>query len=154
MKIFIYIVIIVVMGAIVAGFFIVDTPAETRLRKFDEQRVGDLRMIQGEIINYWMKKGALPKTFAELKDDVRGFVVPSDPESGQAYDYKVQGKYEFSLCANFRRASYVMYSNMPKPVPMRPVKFGGYLEENWDHLIGPNCFLRTIDPELYPAPKK
>lgn len=154
MKIFIYIVIIIVAGSIVAGFFIVDSPAETRLKKFDEQRIADLRAIQWEIINYWTKKGALPKTLADLRDDVRGFAIPSDPESGEVYVYQTQGKYEFSLCANFSRESFVMTSNMPKPVPMRPVKFDGYLEESWDHLVGKNCFSRTIDPELYPAPQK
>ncbi|MEK7503056.1 MAG: hypothetical protein AAB556_01270 [Patescibacteria group bacterium] len=154
MKYFVYIVIAVVGASIVAGFFVVDSPAEERLRKFDEQRTGDLRIIQGEIINYWTKKGALPKTLMDLRDDVRGFYLPTDPETEKEYSYQVNGKYEFSLCANFSRASYVMYSKMPKPVPMRPMEFGGYLTEDWNHLAGSNCFSRSIDPELYPVLKK
>src|SRR3989344_3725324 len=145
MKYFIYSVMGVVVVAVVAGFFIIDSPAEERLRQFDEQRVGDLRMIQGEVINYWTQKGALPKTLADLKDDVRGFYLPTDPESKEQYSYQVMGKYEFSLCANFARATYVqtLQTSNAKPVPMRPMEFQGYLPEDWEHLAGPNCFSRT-----------
>lgn len=155
MKYFIYGIIGVVVGTIVAGFFIVDSPAEVRLRKFDEQRVGDLRMIQGEIINYWVKKGELPKMLSDLRDDVRGFFLPVDPESGELYGYEVKSKYEFSLCAIFARESYELYSKMPKPVvPMRLMEFDGYLPDDWQHPTGRMCFSRTIDPELYPPLKK
>ena len=154
MRYFIFTIIGVVAVAIVAGFFIIDSPKEERLRQFDEQRVSDLRMIQGEIINYWTKKGALPKTLEDLRDDVRGFYLPTDPESGEQYTYKINGKYEFSLCANFSRETFVMTSKKIKLVPERPMEFGGYLPEDWGHLAGPNCFSRTIDPELYPVIKK
>ena len=153
MKYFIFIVIGIVVASIVAGFFIIDSPAEERLRQFDERRVGDLRMIQGETINYWTKKGVLPKTLADLRDDVRGFYLPTDPESGEQYAYQINGKYEFSLCANLGRETFVMTLNA-KPAPMRPMEFQGYLPEDWGHLAGPNCFSRTIDPELYPVLKK
>lgn len=153
MRYFIFIIIGVVAAAVVAGFFIVDSPAETRLRKFDEQRVNDLNFIQSETINYWTRKGELPKTLSNLKDDIRGFSVPKDPESGQEYFYEAKDKYEFSLCAAFARESYELYSRFPKPMLMRP-EFGGYLQTDFQHGVGRVCFSRTIDPELYPISKK
>ena len=153
MRYFIFIIVGVVVAAVVAGFFIIDSPAEERLRKFDEQRVGDLRMIQGEVINYWTKKGMLPKTLSDLRDDVRGFYLPTDPESGEQYTYQVNEKYEFSLCANFSRPT-LMTSNSKVMSPTRPMGFDGYLPDDWGHGVGDVCFSRTIDPELYPVIKK
>lgn len=154
MRYFIFIVIGIVAATIVAGFFIVDSPKEVRLRKFDEQRAGDLQIIQGEIINYWTKKGVLPKTLSDLKDDVKGFFVPVDPESGEQYRYETSGKYEFSLCATFARESGGMYSNMPKRMPIPHREFGGYLPVDFQYIAGRVCFSRTIDPELYPVNKQ
>ena len=55
-----WVVSLVVLVGIVAGFFIVGTPAEQREKRFDEQRVNDLQNIQNRVINYWSKKGTLP----------------------------------------------------------------------------------------------
>lgn len=147
MKNFIYIVIIIVVAAIIAGFFIVDSPKESRFKKFDEQRISDLSFIQGEIINYWTRKGKLPETLENLKDDIRGFSVPTDPESSQAYEYEAKDKYKFNLCANFSTWTFVMTSNTSKSKPLQ-------ILSEWEHLAGRNCFLRTIDPELYPPIKR
>ncbi len=156
MRVFVFIVIGVVFASIVAGFFIVDSPTEMRLRKFDEQRVGHLQMIQGEIVNYWMKKGELPKMLNELNDNIRGFSIPTDPENREEYGYEVKDKYSFSLCANFLKASrdFYQYSQFQKPIPMNPVEFGGYISQDWQYGPGYSCFSRTIDPELYPPTKK
>lgn len=154
MKTFIYIVIFIVALAVVAGFFIVDSPKDSRLKRFDEQRVGDLSFIQSEIINYWMRKGELPKTLGNLKDDIRGFSVAMDPESGLEYGYEVRGKYDFSLCADFATNNV----DTTKHLNMRLLPPRGYpsYDNNqwWGHSAGRVCFERTIDPELYPISKR
>src|SRR3989338_10548345 len=156
MKAFIYIVIFIVVAAVVAGFFIVDSPSETRIKKFDEQRVSDLSFIQSEIINYWTRKGELPKMLLDLKDDIRGVSIPADPESDNEYGYKARGKYEFSLCANFSTNNVdetkpLNKSISPpyKPVLMRQENYSDW----WGHSVGYVCFDRKIDPELYPPQK-
>lgn len=152
MKTFIYIVIIIVVAAVVAGFFIVDSPKESRLKKFDEQRISDLSFLQGEIINYWTRKGKLPETLENLNDDMRGFSVPTDPESGQEYGYNVKGKYDFTLCANFNRETFVMTTNF-KGLTV-PEEDRWFVSNDWKHLRGNQCFFRTIDPVLYPPVKR
>lgn len=154
MKYFVYTVIGIVVAAIIAGFFIVGSPKEERLRRFDERRVQDLQFLQSEIINYWLTKSRLPENVFALRDDIRGVAIPRDPQTGDEYRYEVKGSLTFSLCASFARPS-VAPPGVPKPVrPIEPSYFG---EENWQHGAGFICFERTIDPERYrprePEPK-
>ena len=132
MKYFAYTIIGVVALSIIAGFFIIGSPAQERLRRADEQRVWHLQTIQSEIINYWINKAHLPEKLADLEDSISGFVVPSDPVTGTSYEYTVRGPEMFSLCATF---------DLPNA------------ETNWQHQAGYSCFDRTIDVDLY-RPKK
>lgn len=152
MKIFIYIIIIIVVSAIVAGFFIVDSPKESRLKKFDEQKISNLSFLQSEILNFWMRKGKLPENLDALRDDLRGIAIPLDPETQGSYTYRIIDvkNLKFSLCAVFSRPSQEsVFSKSAYPGEQYP--FGG---QNWEHDAGMVCFERIIDPELYPVSKR
>ena len=154
MKSFVYGVVTVVAASIVAGFFIVGSPFEERVRRFDDRRVSDLQNIQSEIINYWISKGSLPGTLSDIRDDIRGITIPKDPETGAEYEYTARGNLTFALCATFSRASETMNSSTPKPI-MDPYYRGGVpaIGENWEHNEGRVCFERTIDPDIYKPQK-
>lgn len=149
MKYFIYTVIAIVATSVIAGFFIVGSPKEERMRQFDEQRVGHLQFMQSEILNYWINKGKLPVKLADLEDDLRGVRVPTDPETGTNYDYKILGTEKFSLCANFTLPTLGINQMMEKPMPIME-RFG---QQSWDHQAGPTCFERTIDKDFYKPTK-
>ena len=100
-KYFAYPVSAAVLLAVIAGFFVVGSPQEERVFRFDEQRVYDLQMIQGQLVSFWQTKEKLPQNLSELSDPISGFVAPKDPESGQDYAYKKTGNLSFKLCANF-----------------------------------------------------
>lgn len=137
--------------SIVAGFFIVGTPQQARLYRFDAQKVSDLATIQNEVLNYWTKTGKLPQSLMILNDPLSGVSIPNDPQGG-AYEYEIVSAYTFNLCATFNadsRGAHVSDAS----VPMVPKAYGG-LDENWQHGAGHECFLRTIDPALYPPVKK
>ena len=134
--------IITVVGvavAVIAGFFIIGSPMQARLQLFDAQRVNDLQRIQSEIVNYWQMKGRLPETLNALRDDIRGFVPPADPETKAPYEYMVKGPMSFSLCATF-----VVPSVMKDAGPVT------YDMGQFYHGSGRQCFERTIDKDLYP----
>ena len=135
------------LAGIVSGFFIVGTPAQQRDRRFDERRVNDLQMIQGEIINYWMLKRALPTKMDELRNSISGFVPPTDPKTSAPYEYRATPPFSFELCATFIAAG-LSSSKFARPVPA----YGPYgaRQETWEHGIGRVCFTRIIDPDLYP----
>lgn len=151
MKYFSYIIIAIVAVAVVAGFFVIGSPANERLKKADDQRVADLQNIQWQIINYWQSKEKMPVTLDDLTDNISGWHAPRDPETGVTYNYGVTGNLSFELCATFNLAldGGAQQPAMPKSVA-RPIAPEA---ENWQHPAGNYCFARTIDPDLYPPLK-
>ncbi|MBI2635228.1 MAG: hypothetical protein HYW79_01650 [Parcubacteria group bacterium] len=154
MKYFIYTIIAIVAVAVVAGFFVVGFPKEERMRKFDDRKVSDLQLIQGQIIYYWQSKEKLPVKLEDIKDSISGFNPPNDPETGSSYGYEVKGELEFKLCANFNlptlksETSYIKRPTYPVPDYYMPS-----VSSNWEHDSGYVCFERKVDKDLYKALK-
>ena len=145
-KILAWILSIVVLASVVAGFFIIGTPAEQRDRRFDEERVGDLRVLQGEIINYWIQKEALPAGLSDLQDSISGFVPPEDPATDLPYEYYVIEDLSFELCAVFETSSKDFGSGYKGEGYVSPYES---FQQNWEHEAERTCFERTIDPDFY-----
>ncbi|OGZ46930.1 MAG: hypothetical protein A3J54_01830 [Candidatus Ryanbacteria bacterium RIFCSPHIGHO2_02_FULL_45_13b] len=149
MKLFRWVVMLVVTVCVVAAFFFVGSPKTERMRQFDGQRVNDLQTIQWQIVNYWQQKGVLPTSLGVLEDDISGFSIPRDPEADRVYTYTVKGDVMFELCADFSLAS-TGYMRGSWETVYTPAVMPG---DNWAHDVGHICFERTIDPELYPPQK-
>ena len=139
--------------SVIAGFFIIGTPGEIRMLRYDEQKVSDLQSIQYQVVNYYQQKGEIPEDLSSLSDPLSGFMTPKDPQSGDAYRYAATGALTFELCATF---------NEPTPdtkgegsYPSRDMGYPSMgIDENWQHEAGETCFTRTIDPERYPQFEK
>ena len=131
---------------ILAGYFIIPSPSLERLSRYDERRVQDLQNIQWQIVEFWRQKGSLPNTLDDLKDSISGYMPPSDPKTSNPYEYRIQDKLRFELCAVF--ASELAIAADSKMAPLR-VPYPGDGFEIWAHGKGRVCFDRTIDPERY-----
>lgn len=131
--------------SIISGFFIIGSPMEARLYRFDEQKVSDLQTMQWQVVNYYQQKGKLPQRAEDLEDSIGGFVLPRDPQTNTPYEYRTTKKapVSFELCAQFNKESRFFHEKRPAPAP-----FGN---EVWEHAEGMVCFERTIDPERYPV---
>ncbi len=159
--------IILVIAAIVYSFMVMGSPAKQRSLRMDDRRVGDLQMIQGQIISYWQQKEKLPANLKELVSPLSGYSLPTPPEfeKGEEYEYAVKGPLTFELCSTFALpmpkgwqeygggsrpypATYPMY-DMGEGVAM-PSKPGYGINESWDHQAGRTCYERTIDKDIYP----
>lgn len=147
MKFFVWSIILIVTAAIVAGFFIVGSPATERLRQLDAQRLTALQMLQSEIVYYWQHKSKLPAKLSDLTDPIRGFQVPVDPKTGLGYGYSPTGTASFSLCANFDLPSQQSDVTL-RGLPVAPEPYGG-IGQSWQHGTGYACFDRTIDKDFY-----
>lgn len=148
MKYFIYSVIAVVAASVIGGFFLVGSPKEERLRRFDQQKVDSLQMIQGQIGEFYRAKERIPKNLAELNDEFRGVILSRDPETGKEYEYELKEPLMFSLCADFNRPSI---SDASLEKPLLPASFG--FQNTWEHGQGRVCFERTIDKDFLPPLK-
>jgi len=142
---------VVVSACVISGFFIAGSPWHQRAVRFDERRVNDLQMIQGELLRHWHMKGVLPKSLDALRDTISGFVPPADVETAAAYEYRPTGELTFELCAVFAAPSRTQELTKDRPAPAYP---HDPHTQNWEHGEGRTCFARTIDPELYPREPK
>lgn len=145
-----------ILASVIAGFFIVGTPQEQRRIKFDDQRISDLQNIQGQIINYWINKNALPVILTDLNDSISGFFVPQDPETKAPYIYKITGLLSFELCATFKTSSKnsdATLKGVRIAYPAYPYPYYDLSQQNWQHEAQETCFPRTIDPQLYKPAK-
>lgn len=132
--------IILVLAAIIAGFFIVGSPAKQRAQRFDELRINHLQSFESQIIEYWRIRNELPKNLAQISDVFPGIVIEVDPQTQKPYTYNTTGELSFELCADFA-------TNTNNTKYARPYYQYGH---NWDHGVGNKCFQTTIDPKLYP----
>ncbi len=148
MGIYKWVVVAVIILVVGFGFYVAGSPANQRMVRFDETRVGDLSSLQSQVINYWQKKNELPKNLDQLANDILGIVIPKDPKTGSPYEYKVLGSLQFELCATFETSSSDQNISGPKAVPMMYPSPRGETQ-TWQHGLGRTCFQRTIDPALF-----
>lgn len=150
-----YVVLVVVFAVVFSGFFIVGSPRDARLARFDTQKVNDLQNIQWQIVSYWQAKEKLPANLAELADPLSYSNLPTDPQTKAAYEYIMKDKTSFQLCASFnsvsRKTMESIEPSSPVSLSYREAKDGTV--EKWHHEAGRVCFDRTIDPERYPSQK-
>ncbi|MEK7080033.1 MAG: DUF5671 domain-containing protein [Patescibacteria group bacterium] len=145
---------VVTVLAIVAGFFIVGTPAAARDTRLDIQRTNDLQNLQSQVVNYYQQKEVLPTSIDQLKDPLSSYQsVPVDPVTGATYTYEKTGTLSFSICADFARDGKDLKGRgaYGRDVAVSYPSYGGMgVDENWQHTAGHVCYARTIDPERYP----
>lgn len=147
MKYFSWFIIAVVAMSVIAAFFIAGSPADQRLKRFDDQRIGDLQQIQYQIGDYFQNKQKLPAALSDMNDSFRNVIVPQDPESHSDYGYRIRGLNSFSLCATFHLPSAAGIDQKYPQSISGPGYYGP--SANWDHTAGEQCFERTIDTAYF-----
>jgi len=142
---------VVVLVMVVGAFFIVGSPAKARQMQLDQQRVSDLQNVQWQVVSYWQRKEAMPKSLSDLQDPISGYIISNDPETNMPYEYKVTDdkNLKFELCATFSLEGNETGLGRTVPQPVYKDSQG-----NWQHSAGLVCFERQIDKQLYPPIKK
>lgn len=140
------VIVAIVIASVVIGILLIGTPVDQRNRRFDETRIQNLQNLQSQIVNYWIQKKVLPEKLNQLEDSISGFIAPTDPESKQAYDYKIANQLSFELCATFKTNNQDF---LPTDKGVKMTSPYDSFQQNWNHQAEKTCFTRTIDPELY-----
>lgn len=138
-------VVLAVVALVIAGFFIMGSPAEQRKLRYDNERINALQSIQYMITDYYRNKQMLPESLDVLEDPLMGNHVPVDPETGESYTYNKTEALRFELCATFAKESLKDASAKAQASTYVQPE----LDTNWQHDAGEVCFERTIDPDNY-----
>lgn len=115
-----------VVLALIGSFALLDPPSQERVRRLDARRVEDLRALAGAVDLHWSRSGALPATLGNLTQEPGYPPLPTDPETGSPYEYRLLGGDTYELCASFARGTDA------EPPETR----GGF----WSHGTGRQCF--------------
>ena len=138
LKFLAYGVIAVVTATIVIGLGMSGSPTKVRGYQNDMTRANDLYNIQMNTNNYWAKNVKLPDSLQTLQDPNLGFVVPVDPSTRAAYEYRKIDAKTYELCATFQ-------------YPSRPDNYYQYYSQPevfYQHDTGGTCFTRNVDESL------
>jgi hypothetical protein len=131
---------IIALVVVILGFFHIETPAEVREMRLDEQQVMDLQNIQWKVYEYYTNENTLPVSLEEAYGEMP---APAAPEDRSAYEYSRVDDDTFELCATFAHPSRQdEYSMRPVSYAKEPLT-GAY---SWDHIAGDVCFERTVVP--------
>lgn len=94
--------VVLVTGALIAGFVVVGGPGYARLEKADVQRAQDLQRLHA-YLQCGHEDTILPETLDE--DDYcpsyAGDITTTDPATGEAYAYRRISDRSFEICATF-----------------------------------------------------
>jgi hypothetical protein len=90
-----------VIAAVVAGVYLLGSPAEERARRLDERRVQDLSGIAQAVDLYWTRESRLPPSLEQLRSDTGAAVTVADPSTAAPYDYRPLEGGRYQLCASF-----------------------------------------------------
>jgi hypothetical protein len=115
------VVIALMTGAVIAGLFVLGSPATQRELRLDQRRVEDLGEIANLIEIHYMQHKTLPKTLAFDGND--GRPLRRDPLTALPYEYAVIDADRYEVCAVFQRAA----------------EDGSVF---WRHGVGRKCFTR------------
>src|SRR5262245_38716380 len=123
----IIIVVLVVLGALGGGFYLIGRPAEERERRFDVRRENDLQRLRLAADLYWTRNGRLPATLDDLAKEAGTNIYSQDPQTGARYLYVVKSGDTYELCAEFARESQDR-------------------ADFWSHPAGQHCYTITAKP--------
>jgi hypothetical protein len=129
---------LVVAGAVIAGFSLLGTPGEVRLRRLDQQKVGNLQLISNAIETYRNANKVLPESLAKLQQSKQWpYLILKDPVFGEPYEYKVRDDVTYDLCADFSTEA---------GDDVTAVASGNFVPPFWSHARGRRCYTFHVRP--------
>jgi hypothetical protein len=140
-KIYRVVALVIVIASIIWGFSIIGSPRTQQLKKYDQQKVEELRQINNEINYFYGEKGYLPQALSELSQGSYKDPARVDPQTDRPYEYVKTNELTYMLCAEFNKESEESEQSY--------YDYYGYDDTNWTHPAGKYCFTETVEKSLY-----
>lgn len=138
--IFAYTSLFVVAVAFVSAFFVMDSPRESRNKRFDMLVINSFSNMDNCFNEYYAKNKKLPENMAEAIDNCTYAMEEkdlADPETKKKFEYLKKSESRYALCADFRASN--------KEEGKDYSYYSGPMEKNDLHDSGWQCLEREID---------
>jgi len=137
-QIYFYASLAIVVAIFISSLFVVDSPTETRNKKFDNLILDSFNNIDGAINGYYQENEELPANLNELREEYSYLSEDSlrDPVSKVQFDYRVTADDAYELCATFKT------SNKNENL----MEFS-YNKDRWSHDAGYQCLSQKVHAE-------
>jgi type II secretory pathway pseudopilin PulG len=137
-RIYFYSSLIIILVAFVASLFAVESPTQTRARKYDNLILNNFNNIDSAINSYYREYGKIPKGLDELKSEYSyiGDNSVKDPEKKSEFGYRVVDENAYELCAEFKISNKNDDS-----------ADDSYYKDRWLHEAGYQCLQQKVHDE-------
>ncbi|MDD5032078.1 MAG: DUF5671 domain-containing protein [Patescibacteria group bacterium] len=137
-QVYFYASLVLVIAVFVASLFIVESPTQTRNRKYDNFILDNFSNIDSAIASYYQEFKKLPEGLNELEAEYSylGEDTIKDPASKIMFDYRVVDKNTYELCATFKA------SNKDENIEEY-----NYYKDKWTHEAGYQCLEQKVHVE-------
>jgi len=141
---------VIILGSIIWGFAVLGSPSTQRMYKHDIQKMNNLQEINNYVTSFYSTNGTLPVNLNDVSS--LGYLPTlNDPQTGKPYEYIKKEALNYSLCAEFNKASDQRMDKMNSSQAIYP-----YGSVFGSHPAGRYCYDQKINPNMYskPAPMR
>ena len=133
-RIYFYASLVIVIAVFTASLFTVESPTETRSRKFDNMILNNFSQIDGAVNEYYRSEEKLPENLEILLEEYSYIDEKDlkDPITGEQYKYNKLEDDKYELCAIFRTSN--------KDDNVRDYNY----KEQWPHDAGEQCLNKRV----------
>ncbi len=124
-----------VAAVFIASLFFVESPTETRNRKYDNAILDSFQKIDGALNVYYQDYEKLPAGLEELETEFT-YITDKDlenPVTKEKFEYKTISGNKYELCAVFRTSN-----------KSEEAKYYNYFREYWPHDAGYQCLGQKV----------
>lgn len=134
-QVYFYASLVLVIAIFIASLFIVESPTQTRNRKFDNFILDNFNSLDMAITSYYQEFKKLPEGLNELKTEYSYLGEDSlkDPASKILFDYRVVDKNTYELCATFKASN-----------KEESIEEYNYYKDKWAHDVGYQCLQQKV----------
>ncbi|MFA4941074.1 MAG: DUF5671 domain-containing protein [Patescibacteria group bacterium] len=139
-KIYFYSSLAIILATFVASLFAVESPVQTRARKYDSLVLGNFNNINSAINSYYKEYKKMPGGLNELKGEYSylGEDSTKDPEKKNEFEYRIVGENTYELCAEFKTSNKNNDNDNGDY---------SYYKEKWPHEAGYQCLKQKVHDE-------
>jgi len=129
----------IVLVALIASFFFIDSPLKVRLQKYDQGIINKFSQIDSAINAYYGENGKLPINLDALLEGSPSIAYSliesdiTDPATNQKFEFKVVSEDTYELCTNFKTENKSRANDISQ-----------YVDTRWLHDAGYQCLKQRI----------